>query len=178
MLSTEVEEGGAKCEKLERVVIGNNEEKFFQVGVQLPLRERQELIDFLRKNIDVFAWSAYKASGVDPDFICNCLNVNPFTIPKKQLPRRLSREHSDVVKGEVLKLKQARAINKVFYLEWLANTVVVKKKTGKWRVHVNFMDLNKACPKGPFLLPRIDQLVDTTVGHSWMSFLDAFQGYH
>ena len=55
MLSTEVEEGGAKCEKLERVVIGNNEEKFFQVGVQLPPRERQELIDFLRKNIDVFA---------------------------------------------------------------------------------------------------------------------------
>ena len=132
MLSIEVEEGGAKCEKLERVVIGNNEEKFFQVGVQLPHRERQELIDFLRKNIDVFAWSAYKASGVDPDFICNCLNVNPFTIPKKQLPRRLSREHSDAVKGEVLKLKKARAINEVFYLEWLANTVVVKKKN--WEV--------------------------------------------
>ena len=56
--------------------------------------------------------------------------------------------------------------------------MVVKKKTGKWHVCVDFTDLNKACPKDPFLMPRIDQLVDATVGHSRMSFLDAFQGYH
>ena len=56
--------------------------------------------------------------------------------------------------------------------------MVVKKKTGKWRVCVDFTDLNKACPKDPFLIPRIDQLVDATVGHPRMSFLDAFQGYH
>ena len=43
---------------------------------------------------------------------------------------------------------------------------------------VDFTDLNKACPKDPFPLPKIDQLVDATVGHPWMSFLDAFQGYH
>ena len=56
--------------------------------------------------------------------------------------------------------------------------MVVKKKTGKWRVYVDFTDLNKACPKDPFPMPRIDQLVDATVGHPRMSFLDAFQGYH
>ena len=56
--------------------------------------------------------------------------------------------------------------------------MVVKKKNGKWRVCVDFIDLNKACPKDPFPLPRINQLVDATVGHPWMSFLDAFQGYH
>ena len=66
----------------------------------------------------------------------------------------------------------------MFYLEWLANTVVVKKKNGKWQVCVDFIDLNKACPKDPFPIPRIDQLMDATVGHSWMSFLDVFQGYH
>ena len=66
----------------------------------------------------------------------------------------------------------------MFYLEWLANTVVVKNKNGKWQVCVDFIDLNKACPKDPFSLPRIDQLRDATVGHSRMSFLDAFQGYH
>ena len=54
----------------------------------------------------------------------------------------------------------------------------MEKKTGKWRVCVDFTDLNRACPKDPFLMPRIDQLVDATVGHPWMSFLDAFQGYH
>ena len=76
------------------------------------------------------------------------------------------------------KLKRVGAIKEVFYSEWLANIVVVKKKNGKWRVCVDFIDLNKACPKDPFPLSRIDQLVDITVGHHQMSFLDAFQGYH
>ena len=65
----------------------------------------------------------------------------------------------------------------MFYPQWLANTVVVKKKTGKWHVRVDFTDLNKACPKDPFPMPRIDQLVDAMVGHPRMSFLDTFQGY-
>ena len=55
---------------------------------------------------------------------------------------------------------------------------MAKKKTGKWRVCVDFTDLNKACPKDPFPVPQIDQLVDATVDHPLMSFLDAFQGYH
>ena len=54
----------------------------------------------------------------------------------------------------------------------------MKKKTGKWRVCVDFIDLNKACPKDHFPMSRIDQLVDATVGYPWMSFLDVFQGYH
>ena len=77
-----------------------------------------------------------------------------------------------------MKLKRAGAIKEVFYPEWLANTVVAKKKTGKWYVYVDFVDLNKVCPKDPFPMPRIDQLINATVGHPWMSFLDAFQGYH
>ena len=56
--------------------------------------------------------------------------------------------------------------------------MVVKKKSGKWWVCVDFTNLNKACPKDLFPIPRIDQLVDATIGHSRMSFLDAFQGYH
>ena len=66
----------------------------------------------------------------------------------------------------------------MFYPEWLTNTVVVKKKNKKWRVCINFTDLNKIYPKDPFLMPRIDQLVDTTISHPRMNFLDAFQGYH
>ena len=73
-----------------------------------------------------------------------------------------------------MRLKQAGAIKEVFYPEWLANTVVVKKKSGKWRVCVDFTDLNKACPKYLFLMPKIDQLVDATVGHPRMSFMDVF----
>jgi len=93
---------------------------------------------------------------VDPKFICHHLNVNSSVIPKRQPPWRSSKEHFDVVKDEVLKLKQASAIKEVFYHEWLANTAVVKKKSGKWRVCVDFTELNKACPKDHFPLPRID----------------------
>ena len=78
----------------------------------------------------------------------------------------------------MVKLKRARAIKEVFYPEWLANTIVVKKKSGKWQVYVDFTNLNKACPKDPFPMPRIDQLVDATASHPQISFLDAFQGYH
>ena len=126
----------------------------------------------------MFAWSAYEAPRVDPNFIYHHLNVNPSIIRKKQPHRRSSKDQFDAVKDEMIKLKQSGTIKEVFYLEWLANTVVVKKKNGKWRVCVEFTDLNKVCPKDPFPLPWIDQLVYVTVGHPWMSFLDAFQGYH
>ena len=111
---------------------------------------------------------------MDPNFICYHLNVNFSVIPKRQPPQCSSKEHSDVVKEEVARLKWAGTIKEVFYPKWLANTVVVRKKSGKWRVYVDFTDLNKAYPKDPFPLPQIDQLVDATVGHPQMSFLDAF----
>ena len=136
------------------------------------------MVEFLKRNVDVFAWIAYEAPRVELSFICHHLNVNPSVIPRKQPPRRFSKDHSDAIKDEVVKVKQAGAIKEVFYPEWLANTMVVKKKNGKWRVCVDFTDLNKACPKDPFPMPRIDKLVDAIIGHSRMSFLDAFQGYH
>ena len=73
----------AKCEDLVKVTIGDDPEKFFQIGSKLPQRKREELIEFLKQNIDVFAWSTYKAPGVDPEFICHHLNVNPLVVPKK-----------------------------------------------------------------------------------------------
>ena len=74
-----------KCEDLVKVTIRDDPKKFFQVGSQLSQQEREELVEFFKRNIDVFAWNAYKDPGVDPDFICHHLNVNPLTAPKKQL---------------------------------------------------------------------------------------------
>ena len=104
----------------------------------------------------MFAWNAYEALGVDPSFIYHHLNINLSVTPKKQPPRCSFKDYSDAVKDEVMKLKQAGAIKEVFYPEWLANTVVVKKKNGKWWICVDFTDLNKACPKDHFPMPRID----------------------
>ena len=78
----------------------------------------------------MFAWNAYEAPKVDLSFTCHHMNVNPSVTPKKQPPQRSSNEHSDAIKDDVTKLKQAGAIKEVFYPEWLANTVVVKKKMG------------------------------------------------
>ena len=115
MLSVNGSAEEAKCEDLEKIVVGDNPEKFFQVGAQLPPQEKEELIEFLMRNIDVFMWSAYKAPDVDPSFICHHLNVNPSATPKKQPPQCSSKDHSDAVKDEVMKLKQAVAIKEVFY---------------------------------------------------------------
>ena len=64
-------------------------EKFFQIGVKLPPQEKEELVEFLKRNIDVFAWDAYDAPRIDPAFICHHLNVNPSITPKKQSSRHL-----------------------------------------------------------------------------------------
>ena len=140
----------ASCKDLERVIIDTDLEKIFQVGAQLPTHEKQALIEFLRDNVNIFAWDACEAPGIDPDFICHHLNVNPSITPRKQPPRHSSRDYYEAVKEKVTKVKRAGAIKDVFYLEWLANTVVVKKKNGKWRVCVDFTELNKACSKDHF----------------------------
>ena len=104
----------------------------------------------------MFEWNAYETPRVDSSFICHHLNVNLAVFPEKQPPRRSFKENSDAIKEEVNKLKQAETIREVLYPKWLANTVVVKKKSGKWRVCMDFKDLNKTCPKDSFLMPRID----------------------
>jgi hypothetical protein len=79
---------------------------------------------------------------------------------------------------EVEKLLKAQFIEEVYYPDWLANVVLVKKSNGKWRMCVDFTDLNKACPKDSFPLPRIDALVDSTSGYELLSFMDGFFGYN
>ena len=79
---------------------------------------------------------------------------------------------------EVNKLLAAGFIREVYYPNWLANIVLVKKANGKWRMCVDFTDLNKACTKDSFPLPRIDQMVDSTTGHRLLTFMDAFSRYN
>ena len=89
-----------------------------------------------------------------------------------------SLEQDNAIKEEVHKLITAKFIHEVYYPNWLANVVMVKKANGKWRMFVDFKDLNKAWPKDSYHLPCIDQLVDLTVGHQLLSFMDAFSGYN
>ena len=83
MLSIDRTAEEAKCEDLVKITIGDDLEKFFQFGSQLPQQEREELIEFFKQNINVFAWNTYEAPKVDPEFIFHHLNVNLLIVPKK-----------------------------------------------------------------------------------------------
>ena len=116
--------------------------------------------------------------GIDTTIITHKLNVSPSFKPVKQKRRSFAPERQKAINEEVDKLLQAGAIREVEYLEWLANVVLVKKANGKWRLCIDFTNINRACPKDSFPLPRIDLIVDATAGHELLSFMDAFSDYN
>ena len=117
-------------------------------------------------------------TGINPDVAMHRLQVNPDHPPVKQKRRKFTPERNRVINEEVQKVLDIGSVCEVHYPDWLANVVVVRKKNGKWRVCIDFTDLNKACPKDSFPLPHIDMLVDPTAGHELLSFMDAFSGYN
>ena len=125
----------ASCaEELIRVKILPDVDLYFQIGASVGDRDKVETLLFLIQNVDVFAWSRYEVPEVDPEFIVHNFNVDPSFPPKKQKSKRSAKEHIEAVRQEVRRLKEARVINEIFFPEWLANTVVVRKKNGKWKV--------------------------------------------
>jgi hypothetical protein len=92
--------------------------------------------------------------------------------------RRFDEERRRVIEVELRKLLEVGFIKEVFHPTCLVNPVLVKKNNGKWRMCVDYTSLNKACPKVPFPLPRIDQIVDSSAGCELLCFLDAYSGYN
>ena len=106
------------------------------------------------------------------------LAVRPDARPVKQKVRLQAQDRQDFIVEQVHKLEKAGIIRKVLHPTWVANPVVVPKPNGGKRMCIDFTDLNRVCPKDPFPLPRIDQIVDSTAGCDLLCFLDAFSGYH
>jgi hypothetical protein len=148
------------------------------LGSQLSDEQEKTLLKFLFNNKDVFAWSANDLCGVNRDAIEHSLNVDPTIRPRRQKLRKMSEDKAEGAQNEVKRLLSAGVIREETYLEWLANTIMVKKANGKWRMCIDFIDLNKVCPKDDFPLPRIDSLVDATATSELMSLLDCYSGYH
>jgi hypothetical protein len=116
--------------------------------------------------------------GVDRDIIEHTLETDEKIISKKQKLQKMSEEKVKVVEVEVQTLQDAKVIREVKYPVWLANTVPVKKKNGKWRMCLDFTDLNKACKMDNFPLERVDKIVDDAANSEMLSLLDMFSGYH
>nr|AAU10741.1 putative polyprotein [Oryza sativa Japonica Group] len=136
------------------------------------------LVSFLRANADVFAWRPADMPGVPREVIEHRLAVRPGARPVRQKVRRQAPKRQAFIREEVARLLEAGFIREVIHPEWLANPVVVPKANGKLRMCIDYTDLNKACPKDPYPLPRIDQIVDSTAGCDLLCFLDAYSGYH
>ena len=116
--------------------------------------------------------------GIIPVHASHKINVGPSAKPVRQKVRRFHPNCHLVIQTEVDNLLQNGFIKIVKYPKWLANVVMVQKKGNKWRVCVDYTDLNDACPKDSFPLPLIDQIVDASARHDMLSFLDTFSGYH
>jgi hypothetical protein len=147
-------------------------------GNQLTSKEESDIKRFLFHNKDDFAWLANDLCGVDRSIIEHALNVDPITRPRKQKICKMSKDNAGGAKAEVKRLLSARVIREVACPEWLANTVMVKKSNGKWKMCIDFIDLNKTCLKDEFPLPRIDSVVDAAAASKLMSLLDCYSRYH
>ena len=122
----------ASCaEDLVRVTILPDDDRSFLIGASVKDKKWVEMPLFLMQNVDVFAWSPYKVPRVDLEFIVHKLNVDPLYPPKKQKPRRSAKEYVEAIRQEVKRLKETGAIKEIFFLEWLANIMVIKNKNGK-----------------------------------------------
>jgi hypothetical protein len=142
------------------------------------VNKKKTLLRFLFNNKDIFASSANDLCGVNRDVIEHSLNVDPAIRPMKKKLRKMSDDKAEGARNEVKMLLSAGVIRQVTYPEWLANTVMVKKANGKWRMCIDFTDVNNACLKDEFPLLRIDSLVDAVATSELMSLLDCYSGYH
>jgi len=136
------------------------------------------LIDFLRANADMFARSPSDMPGIPREVTEHSLEIRAGSKPVRQRLCRFDEEKHEIIGEEVHKLLTVGFFKEVHHPNWLANPVLVKKKIRKMRMCVAYTSLNKACPKVPFPLPCIDQIVDSTMGCETLSFLDAYSGYH
>ena len=134
--------------------------------------------NLLKEYKDIFAFEVHEMPGISPDLAVHKLAVDPKKKPVRQKKRNHGEERSQAAAAEVKKLLDAGFIRQCYFPDWVANVVLVKKPNGTWRMCVDYTDLNKACPKDSYPLPKIDNLVDSTAGHALMSFMDAYSGFH
>jgi hypothetical protein len=152
--------------------------KIICIGAVVHEQDQLELLSFLDKNSDVFAWSTFNLVGVSRHVIEHQLQISLNAKTRKQKLHKMVEEKVQAVKAEVQRLLDASFIGEVTYPEWLSNAMMVNKKNGKWQMCTDFMDLNKCCPKDNFPLPRINKIVDSCTTSETMALLDCFSGYH
>jgi len=148
------------------------------LGTGLNSDKRAIITPILVSNTDLFAWSAADLPGVDPLVASHKLSIYKDACYISQKKYKLGEERRLAAKAEADKLLSVGFIEEAQYTTWLSNVVLVKKANDKWRMCVDYTDLNKVCPRDAYPLPNIDRLVDGVAGNKVLSFLDAYSGYN
>ncbi|GAU35132.1 hypothetical protein TSUD_394570 [Trifolium subterraneum] len=145
--------------EFELVPLGEDPTKGIKIGA--------DLLDLCSRN-----------PGIDPEVACHQLTIDPRASAVVQRRRKQFPEKAETAKKAVKYLLEANFIAEAQYTTWLSNVVLVKKSNEKWRMCVDYTDLNRACPKDAYPLPNIDKLVDNSSGFKLLSFMDAYCGYN
>ena len=132
----------------------------------------------LRNHLDAFAWSYKEMKGVHPSVCTHHIYNKEDYKPVRQPQRRMNPTLKDIVEEELQKLLDAGFIYPISDSEWVSPLVLVPKKNRKWRIYVDYWELNKTTKKDLFPLPFIDQVLDGLAGKKFFSFLDGFSGYN
>ncbi|GJX56081.1 reverse transcriptase domain-containing protein [Tanacetum coccineum] len=156
------------------------------IGRQLPTRIKMRLRDLLRAHADVFAWTTTHITGVMRTLIIreetfsteHQLNVFNHTKPVKQKKRSLALKRNEAVHTQVEELVEAGVLREVKYQTWVSNPIIVKKDDGKWKLRIDFTNINKACIREPYPLPAAELGVENLHKYRLNCFLDAYKGYH
>eukprot|EP00253_Pinus_taeda_P024641 PITA_24641 len=152
--------------------------KTLNINSNLTSEQKMKLIHVLRKYKEAFSWDYPDMKGIDPQLCTHHIYIEKDARPVRQPQRRLNPHLKDVVKAKLQKILDVNFIYPISDSKWVSLLVVVPKKNGKWRICVDYRELNKATQKDHFPLPFIDQVLDTLPGNKFFSLLDGFNGYN
>lgn len=152
--------------------------KSLYINPRLDSEQQTQLIEILQKQSRAFAWEYKDMKGIQPDTCIHHIYTQENVKPIRQPQRRMNPVLKDIVKDELQKLLNANFIYPISDSKWVSPLIIVPKKNGKWRVCVDFRELNRATLRYYFPLPFIDQVLDTLSGKQYVSFLDGYSGYN
>jgi ribonuclease HI len=173
-------EGSKKelCDHIE-VNIGTDEEpRMVKIGKTTPIEERVELIKLLKEYRDVLAFSYDELKVYREDVIQHVIPLKEETKPFRQKLRQINPKLAPLVQQELQKMLEAGIIAQTRHSSWCSNLVVARKKNGKIRICIDFRNLNRACTKDHYPLPKMETLLQRVTGSGMISMLDGFSGYN
>ncbi|KAK1604335.1 hypothetical protein QYE76_028008 [Lolium multiflorum] len=171
--------GFTSADELEEVDIGPGDKpRPTFISKKLDPQLRGQMIALLKEYPDCFAWDYTEMPGLDRSIIEHRLPLKKGFRPFQQRARQMRAEILEEVKKEIEKMLAAGFIRPCRYAEWISSIVPVEKKDGRWRVAIDFRDLNRATPKDEYPMPVAETLINAAAGHKVLSFMDGNAGYN